>query len=60
KNYPLSNAVMIMMLSAKLQVEEDSEMAIDLVMKIFMEANKSKSRTGVDDVQRLEEKALRD
>nr|GEV01886.1 hypothetical protein [Tanacetum cinerariifolium] len=40
KDYPLSNAVMIMMLSAKLQVEEDSEMAKDLVMKIFMEANK--------------------
>nr|GEX67807.1 hypothetical protein [Tanacetum cinerariifolium] len=35
KDYPLSNVVMIMMLSAKLQVEEDSEMARDLVMKIF-------------------------
>nr|GEX24764.1 hypothetical protein [Tanacetum cinerariifolium] len=45
KDYPLSNAVMIMMLSAKLQVEEDSEMARDLVMKIFMEANKPKSIT---------------
>nr|GEU54379.1 hypothetical protein [Tanacetum cinerariifolium] len=45
KNYPLSNDVIIMMLSAKLQVEEDSEMARDLVMKIFMEANKPKSRT---------------
>nr|GEX97511.1 hypothetical protein [Tanacetum cinerariifolium] len=32
------------MLSAKLQVKEDSEMARDLVMKIFMEANKPKSR----------------
>nr|GEX75646.1 hypothetical protein [Tanacetum cinerariifolium] len=40
KYYPLSNDVMIMMLSAKLQVEEDSDMARDLVMKIFMEANK--------------------
>nr|GEV64046.1 putative reverse transcriptase domain-containing protein [Tanacetum cinerariifolium] len=47
KNYPLSNAVMIMMLSAKLQVEEDSEMARDLVMKIFIEANKPKSRNSV-------------
>nr|GEW59540.1 hypothetical protein [Tanacetum cinerariifolium] len=44
KDYPLSNAVMIIMLSAKLQVEEDSDMARDLVMKIFMEANKPKSR----------------
>nr|GEV46617.1 hypothetical protein [Tanacetum cinerariifolium] len=45
KDYPLSNAVMIMMLSSKLQVEEDSEMARDLVIKIFMEANKPKSRS---------------
>nr|GEV71417.1 hypothetical protein [Tanacetum cinerariifolium] len=45
KDYPLSNAVMIMMLSAKLQVEEDSDMARDLVMKIFMKANKPKSRS---------------
>nr|GEY24118.1 synaptobrevin, longin-like domain protein [Tanacetum cinerariifolium] len=45
KDYPLSNGVMILMLSAKLQVEEDSEMARDLVMKIFMEANKPKSRS---------------
>nr|GEV05985.1 hypothetical protein [Tanacetum cinerariifolium] len=37
--------VMTLMLSAKLQVEEDSEMARDLVMKIFMEANKPKSRS---------------
>nr|GEW53254.1 ribonuclease H-like domain, reverse transcriptase, RNA-dependent DNA polymerase [Tanacetum cinerariifolium] len=44
KDYPLSNAVMIMMLSEKLQVEEDSEMARDLVMKIFIEANKPKSK----------------
>nr|GEZ74296.1 hypothetical protein [Tanacetum cinerariifolium] len=34
KDYPLSNAVMIMMLSAKLQVEEDSEMARDLVINL--------------------------
>nr|GEU75277.1 putative ribonuclease H-like domain-containing protein [Tanacetum cinerariifolium] len=45
KNYPLSNEVMTLMLSAKLQVEEDSGMARDLVMKIFMEANKPKSRS---------------
>nr|GEU92461.1 hypothetical protein [Tanacetum cinerariifolium] len=45
KDYPLSNGVMTLMLSAKLQVEEDSEMAKDLVMKIFMEANKPKSRS---------------
>nr|GEV22731.1 hypothetical protein [Tanacetum cinerariifolium] len=44
KDYPLSNVVMILMLSGKLQVEEDNEMARDLVMKIFMEANKSRSR----------------
>nr|GEX34245.1 hypothetical protein [Tanacetum cinerariifolium] len=44
KDYPMSNAVMIMMLSVKLQVEEDCEMARDLVMKIFIEANKPKSK----------------
>nr|GEV71627.1 hypothetical protein [Tanacetum cinerariifolium] len=44
KNYPLLNGVMTLMLSAKLQVEEDSDMARDLVMKIFMKANKPKSR----------------
>nr|GFA06246.1 hypothetical protein [Tanacetum cinerariifolium] len=43
KDYPLSNAVMIMMLSAKIQVEEDSIMARNLV--IFIEANKPKSRS---------------
>nr|GEZ51703.1 hypothetical protein [Tanacetum cinerariifolium] len=45
KDCPLLNGVMILMLSAKLQVEKDSEMARDLVMKIFMEANKPKSRS---------------
>nr|GEX19540.1 hypothetical protein [Tanacetum cinerariifolium] len=44
KDYPLSNGVMILMLSAKLQVEEDCEMARDLVMKIFINANKPKSK----------------
>nr|GEU73418.1 hypothetical protein [Tanacetum cinerariifolium] len=47
KDYLLSNGVMTLMLSAKLQVEEDSEMARDLVMKIFMETNKPKSRKDV-------------
>nr|GEX35103.1 ribonuclease H-like domain, reverse transcriptase, RNA-dependent DNA polymerase [Tanacetum cinerariifolium] len=45
KDYPLSNAVMILMLSGKLQVEEDTEMVRDLVMKIFIEANKPRSRS---------------
>nr|GEU47289.1 ribonuclease H-like domain-containing protein [Tanacetum cinerariifolium] len=45
KDYPLSNGVMTLMLSEKLQVEEDSEMDRDLVMKIFIEANKPKSRS---------------
>nr|GEW65872.1 hypothetical protein [Tanacetum cinerariifolium] len=45
KDYPLSNAVMILILSGKLQVEEDNEMARDLVVKIFMEANKPRSRS---------------
>nr|GEV57458.1 hypothetical protein [Tanacetum cinerariifolium] len=45
KYYPLSNDVMILMLSGKLQVEEDNEMAIYLVMKIFMEANKLRRKS---------------
>nr|GEW50229.1 uncharacterized mitochondrial protein AtMg00810-like [Tanacetum cinerariifolium] len=45
KDYPLSNAVMILMLSERLHVKEDNEMARDLVMKIFMEANKPRSRS---------------
>nr|GEU56451.1 putative ribonuclease H-like domain-containing protein [Tanacetum cinerariifolium] len=45
KDYPLSNVVMILMLNGKLQVEEDNEMARDLVMKIFIEANKLKSKS---------------
>ncbi|GJW38916.1 hypothetical protein Tco_0064761 [Tanacetum coccineum] len=40
KDYLLSTAVMNLMLSRRLQVEEDSEMAKDLIMKIFIEANK--------------------
>nr|GEV00882.1 hypothetical protein [Tanacetum cinerariifolium] len=45
KDYPLSNAVMILMLSGKLQVKEDNEMARNLVMKIFMEANRPRNRS---------------
>nr|GEY63155.1 synaptobrevin, longin-like domain protein [Tanacetum cinerariifolium] len=45
KDYPLSNGVMTLMLSTKLKVKEDSEMARDLVMKIFMKANQPKSRS---------------
>nr|GEV72645.1 hypothetical protein [Tanacetum cinerariifolium] len=45
KHYSLSNGVMTLMLSAKLQVEEDSEMARDLVMKIFMKANQPKRKS---------------
>nr|GEV11710.1 hypothetical protein [Tanacetum cinerariifolium] len=45
KDYPLSYVVMILMLSGKLQVEEDNEMARDLVMKIFIEANKPRSKS---------------
>nr|GEW70886.1 hypothetical protein [Tanacetum cinerariifolium] len=45
KNYSLSNGVMTLMLGTKLQVEEDSDMARDLVMKIFIEANKPKRKS---------------
>ncbi|GJY33852.1 hypothetical protein Tco_0418321 [Tanacetum coccineum] len=43
KDYPLTNAVMGLMLSRRLQVEEDSDMARDLIMKIFTEINKPRS-----------------
>nr|GEX22915.1 ribonuclease H-like domain-containing protein [Tanacetum cinerariifolium] len=42
KDYPLSDGVMTLMLSSRLQVEEDSEAARDLVMKIFLKANQPK------------------
>nr|GEX20376.1 hypothetical protein [Tanacetum cinerariifolium] len=58
KNYPLSNEVMTLMLSEKLQVEEDSDMARDLVMKIFMEANKPKSRSKDDSAAEVMKKLL--
>nr|GEU84061.1 hypothetical protein [Tanacetum cinerariifolium] len=48
KDYPLTDAVLLLMLSTKLQVDEDCEMTRDLVMKIFMEANKPKSRRSLD------------
>ncbi|GJR55381.1 hypothetical protein Tco_1405902 [Tanacetum coccineum] len=43
KDYPLTTAVMGLMLSRSLQVEEYSEMARDLIRKIFREANKPRS-----------------
>nr|GEX90793.1 hypothetical protein [Tanacetum cinerariifolium] len=43
KDYPLLNVVMTLMLSAKLQVEEDNEMARNLVMNIFMEAKNQRA-----------------
>nr|GEU85004.1 hypothetical protein [Tanacetum cinerariifolium] len=50
--------VVTLMLSVKLQVDEDYKMARDLVMKISMKANKPKRRTGVDVVQRKSTKGL--
>nr|GEV80745.1 hypothetical protein [Tanacetum cinerariifolium] len=44
KDYPLSN-VMTLMLSSRLQVKKDSEMARDLVMKIFLKANQPKRKS---------------
>nr|GEW77989.1 putative nucleotidyltransferase, ribonuclease H [Tanacetum cinerariifolium] len=44
KDYPLSSGVITLMLSTRLQVEEDNEMARDLVMKIFIKANQPKSK----------------
>nr|GFB24674.1 hypothetical protein [Tanacetum cinerariifolium] len=48
KDYPLTDVVLLQMLSRKLQVDEDCEMDRDLVMKIFMEANKPKSKRSLD------------
>nr|GEV59608.1 ribonuclease H-like domain-containing protein [Tanacetum cinerariifolium] len=45
KDYHLSNQVMTLMLSSRLQVEEDTEVARDLVMKIFLKANQPKSKS---------------
>ncbi|GKA36034.1 hypothetical protein Tco_0722525 [Tanacetum coccineum] len=43
KDNPLTTVVMMLMLSRRLQLEEDSEMARDLVKKIFIKANRSRS-----------------
>nr|GEZ85887.1 hypothetical protein [Tanacetum cinerariifolium] len=48
RDYPLTDVVLLLMLSTKLQVDKDCEMARDLVMKIFIEANKPKSRRSLD------------
>nr|GEY72361.1 hypothetical protein [Tanacetum cinerariifolium] len=45
KDYPLSSQVMTLMLSSRLQVEKDTEVARDLVMKIFLKANQPKSKS---------------
>nr|GEW81005.1 leucine-rich repeat protein [Tanacetum cinerariifolium] len=45
KDYPLTDVVLLLMLSAKLQVDEDCEIARDLVMKIFLKANQPKSKS---------------
>nr|GEV67376.1 hypothetical protein [Tanacetum cinerariifolium] len=45
KDYPLSNQVITLMLSSRLQVEKDREAARDLVMKIFLKANQPKSKS---------------
>ncbi|GJU23999.1 hypothetical protein Tco_1162620 [Tanacetum coccineum] len=49
KDYPLSTTVMGLMLSRRLQVEEDTKMARDLVMKIFIEANKPRSSSALSE-----------
>ncbi|GJZ16461.1 putative reverse transcriptase domain-containing protein [Tanacetum coccineum] len=43
KEYPLTRGLMGIMLVNKLQVEEDSEMARNLIMKIFTQANRQRS-----------------
>nr|GEV86457.1 hypothetical protein [Tanacetum cinerariifolium] len=48
KDYLLTDVVLLLMLSTKLQVNEDCEIAKDLVMKTFMEVNKPKSRISLD------------
>nr|GFA98162.1 hypothetical protein [Tanacetum cinerariifolium] len=45
KDYPFTDVVLLLMLSVKLQVDEDCEMARDLVMKIFLKANQPKSKS---------------
>nr|GEY75212.1 hypothetical protein [Tanacetum cinerariifolium] len=45
KDNPLSNGVMTLILSTRLEVEEDIEKARDLVMKIFMKANQPPTKS---------------
>nr|GFA65669.1 hypothetical protein [Tanacetum cinerariifolium] len=45
KDYPLSNQVMNLMMGSRLQVKKDTEVARDLVMKIFLKANQPKSKS---------------
>nr|GEW98367.1 hypothetical protein [Tanacetum cinerariifolium] len=45
KDYPLTDVVLLLMLSAKLQVDEECEMARSLMMKIFLKANQPKSKS---------------
>nr|GEU65496.1 hypothetical protein [Tanacetum cinerariifolium] len=45
KDYPFSNHVMTLMLSSRLQVEEDSEVAKYLVMKILLKVDQPKSKS---------------
>nr|GEV15694.1 reverse transcriptase [Tanacetum cinerariifolium] len=45
KEYPLSNQVITLMLRSRLQVEEDTKVARDLVMKVFLKANQPKSKS---------------
>ncbi|GJZ48625.1 hypothetical protein Tco_0602457 [Tanacetum coccineum] len=42
KDYPLSKGVQMLMLATKLLVEQHSEMAIELLRKIFIQANRSR------------------
>ena len=44
KEYPLSQGVMVLMLTNRLTVDEDNEMARDLLQKIFEQANRPKQR----------------
>nr|GEW63976.1 hypothetical protein [Tanacetum cinerariifolium] len=44
----IDRCCLLLMLNTKLQVDEECEIARDLVMKIFREANKPKSRKSLD------------
>ena len=44
KEYPLSQGVMILMLLDKLIVDEDSEMARNLLQKIYEQANRPRQQ----------------